>query len=279
MNISSEALEPVPKSEPNQKDRDVITEAAVELSKAGDDPNTLNPVIKRRLMIIDQAYQNYVTGLRQEKTRSDFITGISAIAIGVAGTLTESAGVKTNYAAAGTLLAGGSVLASKTLYYEQTVLALVAAMDASRADVRLKILTSMEDDTSVYTATEAYKDLLEYERAGTLLSAIGYVQATAKKSLASTEEHIQVIARLTPDQRKYRTCVSRSLFKDNAKRNTTRLVAVAAALKVDIPATEMSDDEAISSKLRDVNRNSTPAQIEHMYGVLKDNGMMVPCGT
>ncbi|MGA7436686.1 MAG: hypothetical protein WBW32_00995 [Luteibacter sp.] len=143
MNIPSKALEPVGGSTPNQKDDDVITNAAVELSNAGDDPNKLNPVIKRRLMIIDQAYQNYVTGLRQEKTRSDFITGISAIAIGVAGTLTESAGVKTNYAAAGTLLAGGTVLASKTLYYEQTVLALVAAMDASRADVRLKILTSM----------------------------------------------------------------------------------------------------------------------------------------
>lgn len=276
MKIDSSALTAAhPSDDPEAKE--VATAAARELYEARSDQTARNDVIQRRLMIIDQAYQNYVTGLRQEKTRSDFITGISAIALGLAGTLTSSAGVKTNYAAAGTLLAGGTVLANKTLYYEKTVMALAAAMDASRAEIRLKIYTSMRSGTSEYTAADAYEDLLAYERAGTLISAIGYVQDSATKSLAATQEHIQSIAKLTPDQYQYKTCNSRSLFSDNAQWTNARLLAAASDLKVNVPVSDQGDNEAVASLLRNSNRQASPALVTHIYEVLKSNDLMIPC--
>ncbi|TDR37870.1 hypothetical protein DFR29_12344 [Tahibacter aquaticus] len=240
-------------------------------------PEQRNALLDRRLMMIDQAYVTYINGLREEKTLTDLATGLAGLALGVAGTLTDGVAAKTNYAAAGTLLAGGSAIVDQTLYYEQTVLALVSAMDANRATVRLTIVRGMNQDMAEYTASDAYADLIAYERAGSLLAAIGYVQATAKEAQQLSEGQIRDIIPLPPGVRGSKACSTRSLFASNAKRTAANLLTAAAALKIDVPADEKTDADKIAERIRQLNRDATPEGVASINAALARAGVLVDC--
>ena len=135
----------------------------------------------------------------------------------------------------------------------------------------------MDKDTTTYTSSKAYQDLISYERAGTIISAIAYVQSSAKKSQDKTEEDIRNIVKLTTDQRQKKSCSSRSLFASNTQRSHAKLIAAADALKVEIDDSEKSDDEQVAAKLRQFNRDSTATQAEDIYDILKDKGLIVSC--
>ena len=236
-----------------------------------------NDLLNRRLMMIDQAYVTYINGLRKEKTVTDLATGLAGLALGVAGTLTDGIAAKTNYAAAGTLLAGGSAIVDQTLYYEQTVLALVSAMDANRALVRLTILRGMNEDMAEYTASDAYADLIAYERAGSLLAAIGYVQATAKEAQQVSEGQIRDIVPLPPGVRASKACSTRSLFASNPRRTTANLLTAAATLKIDVPADEKADADKIAERIRQLNRDATPDGVAGINAALAKAGVLTDC--
>lgn len=273
----TEAIQGGPKSTMDKiANKDSLTEAGLKLdnSKSKEDRNE---VINQRLIIIDNAYAKYITDLGIEKKQSDMLTGLGGIMLGIAGTLTDSVAAKTNYAATGTLLAGGAALADKTVYFEQTIRALVAAMDASRSQVRLDIYRSMEKDTTEYTSSAAYYDLVRYERAGTLLSAIAFVQSTSKNSQEKADEEIREIVKLTVDQRQEKTCSSRSLFASNPLRNHANLIAAAKTLQVELDTNELADDEKIAAKLRQLNRDANSTQVADIFNALKSNGLITSC--
>jgi hypothetical protein len=249
-------------------DTSALTTAAKELLAAADTTRR-NDIVRRRLMLIDQAYADYVVRLRHDKTTMDLATGLAGLALGVAGTMAESVAAKTNYAAAGTLLVGGAAVVDQTLYYEQTVLALVAAMDANRAEHRLTIMTALANPLDQYSSADAYADLIAYERAGTLLGAIGYIQVTSKASQTSADDQIQQIAALTPAQRADKTCSTRSLFKNNAKRSASNLVTAATALGIAIDDKDKGDADKIAAKLHLFNQNADAATVENVYAALK----------
>jgi hypothetical protein len=236
-----------------------------------------NQVLQRRLIMIDAAYVDFISTLRRQKTMTDLATSLASLAIGVAGTLTDSVGAKTNYAAAGTLLAGGTAVVDQTLYYEQTVLALVAAMDANRATMRLTIIKGMAQDIGVYSADDAYVDLQNYERAGTLLSAIGYIQTTAKDAKDSAEKEIRGIVPLSPAQYDTKVCNTRSLFKNNPKRTAANLAKAAGTLDVTIQADDQGNADAIAANLSQLNRDADTAGIDRIASALSGAGILIDC--
>ena len=228
-----------------------------------------NQLLQRRLIMIDAAYVDFVSTLRRQKTMTDLATGLA--------TLTDGVAAKTNYAAAGTLLAGGTAVVDQTLYYEQTVLALVAAMDANRAVLRVNILNGMNRDLNAYAADDAYADLQAYERAGTLLSAIGYIQATAKQTKDAADETIRGIVALTPSQYDAKVCNTRSLFKSNPKRTAANLMQAAGTLGLTIPSDEQNDADGIAKQISQLNIDADTGGIAQIASALSGAGVLIDC--
>lgn len=262
------------------------TPSEMQLSAAGsellavDTDAERNDVLARRLVLIDQVYEVYISDLRRDKAVMDLATGLAGLAIGVAGTLTDGVTAKTNYAAAGTLLSGGVAIVDQTLFYEQTVLALVSAMDANRAQVRLSIEKSMAKSIVEYPGRNAFRDLQAYERAGTLLAAIAYVGATASGIQSDAEaelKNVRDIVKLTPQQIDLKACSTRSLFAANPKRTAPALLQVAEALGVDVPDADKSDATKIAAQLRSWNRDTDAAGVARLNKALADAGVLIDC--
>lgn len=255
---------------------DPLPAAAQELIDASSTAQR-NQLLQRRLIMIDAAYVDFISTLRRQKTITDLATGLAGLAIGVAGTLSDGIAAKTHYAAAGTLLAGGSAVVDQTLYYEQTVIALVAAMDANRAAVRVNILHGMNQDLSNYTADDAYADLQTYERAGTLLAAIAYVQATAKKAKDDSDDAIRDIVALTPAQYDAKVCNTRSLFKSNPKRTAANLMSAAGTLGLSVPTDAQTDANAVAAQISQLNRDADADGVGRIATALGNAGVLMDC--
>ena len=255
---------------------DPLPVAAQELVGAGS-VAVRNQVLQRRLIMIDAAYGEFVSTLRRQKTMTDLATSLAGLAIGVAGTLTDGVAAKTHYAAAGTLLAGGTAVVNQTLYYEQTVIALVAAMDANRAAVRVNILKGMNQNLANYAPDDAYADLQTYERAGTLLAAIGYIQATAKQAKDAADEDIRNIVALTPAQNDTKACNTRSLFKSNPGRTAANLMNAATTLNLSVAPADQADADAIAAQISQLNRDADTDGISRIAAALSSAGVLMDC--
>lgn len=238
------------------------------------DEKCVNKVVSQRLMLIDQRYIDYVQSLRREKTKVDFAAGIAGLAVGLAGTLSDSTAAKTNYAAAGTLISGSDAVANQVLYFEQTVIALIAAMDANRAGVRLALKQRMNGGKA--SVEDIYADLLAYERAGTLLGAITFVQASAESSRAVSETTLKEIYPLTPAQLSQKTCITNSLVP-GVSLDAAKLRAASKAIALNPAADASAEDLRLA--LRQFNRDANPAQVKQLFEALKAQGLLGSCAS
>lgn len=236
------------------------------------DQECINKVVSQRVMLIDQRYVEYVQSLRREKTKVDFAAGIAGLAVGLAGTLSDSVAAKTNYAAAGTLISGSDAVANQVLYFEQTVIALIAAMDANRAGVRLALKQRMNGGKA--SVDDIYADLLAYERAGTLLGAITFVQANAESSRGQSEDLLAGIYPLTPEELSQKTCITNSLVPGVAL-DAAKLLAASKAIALN-PAADASVED-LRLALRQFNRDANPAQVKQLFDALKAQGLLASC--
>jgi hypothetical protein len=229
--------------------------------------------IVKALIMIDQRYESFVQDLNHDRTLLDAGSGVAAVALGVAGTLTEATRAKTNLAAGAALLAGSTAVIDKTVFYEKTVSALVAAMDAGRSEVLIRIRAGMSQDVDVYRPSDAWRDLLGYERAGTLLGAVGYVQATSQTTADDNAKKLRGICDLTVEERKQKVCATRSLASTNAKRSLTALSAAAKALGIDGGT---SADE-IANALQDHIRDACPPEIGRIRDAFQEAALLSDC--
>lgn len=254
-----------------------LTEAAVNLLNCGENVGCKEFVIDERLMLIDDSYHAFVTRLNQEKTNSDLASGLVELVLGVAGTMSHSITAKTNLAAAGTVVSGSEAVFNQSVFFEKTVTALIAAMDAARAQVRLNIRTSIKNGFDQYPVSDVYRDLIAYERAGTLLGAIGYVQTSSKNAQDSSDKEIRAIVKLTPAQLSEKVCSGNSLGISN-KQNWTaeamRNVADTVGVKVD--QNDLYDAVAIAKDIRTFNQgNPSSDDIHKLFLALKNNNLLI----
>jgi len=170
-----------------------------------------NNWIEIYLACVDDYYDNFVKQLQQSKAGLAIGTGIMDLTFKVASSLTPSAGVKANYAAAGALLTGSYGVIDKEAFMEKTVSALTLAMDAKRAVAFVPIFRGMQGDRIEYPLSVAFRDLLAYQRAGSLVAGLSFVVAAADKQVDKSNEaikNIQDINPLTPEQRVFSSCLS-----------------------------------------------------------------------
>lgn len=253
------------------------TSTARDLYDAGGEVDR-NRIINQRLMMIDQAYVAYVRSLNSSVTASNVITDLGNLAFGLSGTLTNSSGALTNWAAATTLLNGTQSTISRRTLFEQSTSALTSAMDAARAEVKLRILESSKQTLALYPAQQAYEDLLAYEFAGTLTGGLSYVKVHSDNEAARTQEDIRSVVRetyvLSPTQRATKRCLTHSLSPSNRLRSEESLTNAARSLGI---ATDKKTPDQLATDLQGRIRDAKSTDLEPLQTAFKAANLLNEC--
>jgi hypothetical protein len=131
-----------------------------------------NRFIETRLAVIDAQYLAFKQGLYREGVSSNLAVDVATLGLSLAGTLAPAASTKGILAAISGGLIGTRAAAEKNLYFEKTMPALLAQMEALRKTVRVEILKRMQLSVEAYPLSQAEYDLQEYYTAGTIPGAI-----------------------------------------------------------------------------------------------------------
>ena len=208
------------------------------LLSGGYDQHKRNDWIEYNLIRIDSVYYDYERSLQNVRTQWSVGSAASALLLNVASSLTNSAGVKANYVAANSVATGLNQVSNQAQFFEQSVSSLVSAMRAQRAKAFVAIRTGMTKPEGEYTLSDAHRDLLEYERAGTLTQGMTFLTEATKDASAETVDaaktEIMEAIEFSEDQRQHAFCVTQSLFGLGPAADAD-LRSVLTTLKVDLP--------------------------------------------
>jgi hypothetical protein len=149
--------------------------------------------ISTRLTLIDLYYQDWTHGAAFHKQVWDTATDLAVLGVNAAGTLVGAAETKAILHAVSGGVVGSKLAVDKNFFYEKTVPALVAAMEAERQKrltpiIRGSQVDSVEGEGS-YPLSQAVIDLNAYYFAGTFLGAINGIQTES----ASTAQDLKKV--------------------------------------------------------------------------------------
>jgi len=278
---SSEWGAPVPPAS-SQEDIDAIVKQfseAMLIDEYYNDPSTeaRNRFVAARLTVTNLRYIQFVKTLTTNKQLLDSATEILTMGLGVAGTVVGATDAKSVLAAVSASVSGAKISIDKNFYYEKTIPALVAAMNASRKEILVTIMKGTVSDLEVYPFEKAVADLHEYYFAGTLLGAIQSIQTDAGVKEAKHSVEIAKLAPVTVGNRdlimKLTDAIGRlqaaDLSKarkalsslDATKANLTDLGAIANGLQDEIEKALSSGDK-VGSGLRKIKTAFEKAGIQ-----------------
>jgi hypothetical protein len=154
-----------------------------------------NEVIGVYVQAIDARYDEFTANLSTENKGTNL--GFDTLLIGLVGAAALSPTDAADIAAVTTGVIGLRGSIDKNLYYERTLPALVAAMDAERYRVRTSIEGHKADDTSEYPLASALVELQEYQQAGSLLRAISAVTDAAAADRRDAKQDFERLTRFS----------------------------------------------------------------------------------
>ena len=139
-------------------------------------------VVHGRLLALDLQYGLFKEAFYREGFVDNFSVDILGVADGMAGAVTSGVDAIVSTLSGGISGAGPSL--NKNLYYECTLPALVALMEAKRDEVRADILKGPTLDATAYPLGSALADLERYLHAGSIPGAIVAVTEIAGETEA-----------------------------------------------------------------------------------------------
>ncbi len=152
-------------------------------------------MIAGRLVMMNLRYLQFIKSLNAERQFIDSASDVAILSLNIAGTALTPASTRTALSAISATLAGSKSAIDKHYYYEKTMPALIAAMNAQRKQVLLSILQGMGKPLEIYSVEQAITDLDSYYYAGTLFGAINAIQVTASAQEKNATEEIEGITR------------------------------------------------------------------------------------
>ncbi len=232
-----------------------------------------NAFIYKQLALVDIRYEDFVTRLNTSRNGTQVVHEVLAVGLGLAGTLVNSAIAKTNYAATATFLQAGDTSVDKTVFYEKTIPALVASMGAGRNALRLEIAKGLNEPIGSYAPSTALRDLLSYSRAGTLLGAIQYAQATATLAADSSAKELRQLDVCTDDEMAIKRRLTSSLAKSH-KPSTDFRVLQNVATSINLPSA--GDVESLRNAIQERIRVATCADRRTLKEQFEAHGLLLP---
>ncbi len=197
-----------------------------------------NRFISGRLVQIDLRYLQFIKTLTSDKQQLDSATDIANLTLNLAGTLGGAVRAKTNLAAAAAGVGGTKTIIDKDYYYEKSIDALVATMNAKRKEVLIGVLTGLSKPLNQYPFERALTDLQQYYLAGTLNGALQFINTQAVQSETDSDTKIRRLSipsgpQITDVEHLTDAIGAQGLTLDNAKK-ALKAIGVADA---QLPAT------------------------------------------
>jgi hypothetical protein len=208
-------------------------------------------VVALRLIAIDARYQAFVQELRGARVGVGLGADIATLVLGGVGTFVGGSTAKSILAAATAVIAGSRISFDKNLFYDQTLPALLAQMDAERMTQLLVIRHGIAKPVATYTLPDALVDLEQLERLGSVETAIKKITETATAKAAIAAENLQrfTLTRSLTDQQ-FMTSADGLKLKDNLTKAIDSLDgAKAVALALRPPVRNDIADQAVSAMI------------------------------
>lgn len=150
-----------------------------------------NRVLALYMDAIDESYDRYSKQLFSEGIQSGlaFDTGILSMSAMAALFKNSADEMATLISTA----SGVHAAIDKNLYFERTLPALIATMDASRIKVSSEIAAKMALPADAYPIEGAMRDLRRYQEAGTIFRAVTSITGTASEKKSEAEEQAKAL--------------------------------------------------------------------------------------
>ncbi len=117
-------------------------------------------------------------------------TDLVGLALGGLTATVGSAATKAALGAASAGVLGANTAINKDLYFQKTIPALIAQMEANRAKRQLILFQGLAQPDSKYSLMAAYADLDAYKNAGGIPDAIGTITQNAANAKQSADDNI-----------------------------------------------------------------------------------------
>ena len=202
-------------------------------------------VIADCVMAINQHYNKYIADLRQESVSSNLTTDVLSLGLSGGATLAKPATAKA-LSASSAFVTGIGTSINKDVFYQQTLPAIVSAMDSRRASLLASILDSEKKDTqgNAYSLANAGLDIDAYQNAGNIYVAIAELTRSAQSEAQDAQSKVasKQIASYTAVVLDATTAAGLKTLTDavrklNPASDRLRLDAIATALQLDVDTT------------------------------------------
>ena len=172
-----------------QLDQYYAPEILDQYSKSPDKRTFRDDAINGQLLAMDIHFDEFVQSLAEQGILLNVGSDFAVLGLSGAGTVLPSAGTKSVLAAISGGITGARTSIDKNVFYEKTMPALLAQMQAERKAVLATIRTGQQLDIAHYPLSQALLDLNSYYLAGTIPGAIsGIIDEAGSKSTAAEIE-------------------------------------------------------------------------------------------
>jgi hypothetical protein len=143
-------------------------------------------IVINRMLAYDATYDAFKKQILTEGNSINTVGDLIVLALSGLGATTGAAATKAALAAASAGIIGAKTAISSDLFYQRTLPAIIAQMDANRATAKAAILNGLSKPDSDYPLVRAFVDLQQLSDAGSMIGAVGSItqDAAAKKSAA-----------------------------------------------------------------------------------------------
>jgi hypothetical protein len=143
-----------------------------------------NTIVLNRMRAYDITFSDFKRRLAGDANSVTLGSDLLVLALGGLVATTGSATTKAALGAAITGIAGAQAAINKDLYFQRTLPALLAQMDASRAQAKVPILSGLRLSDEEYPLQRALVDLDALRDAGSIVGAIGNITQAAEQQKA-----------------------------------------------------------------------------------------------
>ena len=138
-----------------------------------------NEIVLARMHSYDIEFSDFERGLYGEGNEVTLGSDLVGLILGGLTATTGNAATKSALGAASTGVLGAKAAIDKDLYYQKTIPALLAQMEADRLKASLPITAGLKLSDADYPLMQAYIDLNAYQSAGSIPAAINAVNKNA----------------------------------------------------------------------------------------------------
>ncbi len=211
-----------------------------------------NEIVFGRMEVYEIYFAQFLRSLHQDASVLNVGAGILGVALGGLGAVVADTTTKSAISAAAGGIVGAQGIINKDLYYQQTIAALIAQMEANREQAKAAIYTNLKQSDSAYPLRRAYVDLELLAKAGSLPAAISALTQKANTDKQESQAKAQQI-KLTYVETAGTKSLDAWLTPDGVV-SVKRVLALQAWLDknhkaLNIPATGLASSEDPSGKV------------------------------